>query len=194
MAFQTLNQLKLQLSIASTTDDALLTELQRAAEAFIQTHCQRDFTGSTFTEYHRSGTKYLFARRFPIHLVQSVQLDPERQFGPATTLDPSDYVVLPDVGLIESLSRGFLNVAYPNAVKIVYSTLSSVPAEILRAEAELVGHWYRQQKTQIATEQLNLISRADGTISTEYPWGQSGGYRLPAGVLQLLKSHRVPAI
>jgi hypothetical protein len=194
MALQTLTQLKLQIGLSGTNDDALLQELQAAAEDFIKQHCGRDFDGGEFTEFHRSGTKYLFVKNFPIASVASIRLDPERQFPSESTLDPSRYVVLPDVGLIESLDRSFLNVSEPNAVKIVYSTTSTVPSDVLRAQAELVNHWFRQTKTSAAVEHLNVKTRTDGTVVTEYPWGQSGGFRIPSGVLQLLKNHRVPTI
>jgi hypothetical protein len=61
-----------------------------------------------------------------------------------------------------------------------------------RAYAELIGHWYRQAKTFTATEQQNVLQHTVGTAVTQYPWGQSGGYRLPAGVKQVLDMYKVP--
>jgi len=76
---------------------------------------------------------------------------------------------------------------------VSYSTpTNAVPTAVKRAYAELIGHWYRQAKTYEATGQVNVIQKTDGSELTEYPWGQSGGYRLPVPVKQVLDLFRVP--
>ena len=74
----------------------------------------------------------------------------------------------------------------------IYTSTKLAAETYCRAYAELIGHWYRQVKTQVATGQLNVIQQTNGTTVTEYPWGQSGGFRLPAGVLALLAPYRMP--
>ncbi|HVK17914.1 MAG TPA: hypothetical protein VM533_13280 [Fimbriiglobus sp.] len=84
---------------------------------------------------------------------------------------------------------------WPVAVRIAYTTATGqVPAAITRAYAELVGHWYRQVKTHSSQTFLNQLQQTNGSVVTEYPWGQSGGFRVPAGVLQLLERYRVPCV
>jgi hypothetical protein len=75
-------------------------------------------------------------------------------------------------------------------VRVIYTTAGdAVPATLKRAYADLIGHWYRQAKTWTATQQQNVITKAD---TTQYPWQQSTGYKLPAGVRQILDLYRCP--
>jgi hypothetical protein len=129
-----------------------------------------------------------------------VRVDPGLFFTSESILSTDRFVVRADRGLI-SLSNGGPFVAgasphtYPNAVKVTYSTAtSSVPDAVSKAYADLIGHWYREVKTWIATEQQNVLTRTDGSVVTEYPWGQSGGFDVPRGVKRLLESFRTPAI
>ena len=84
---------------------------------------------------------------------------------------------------------------FPGAVRIAYTTATGqVPAAVGRAYAELVGHWYRQVKTHSSLTFLNQLQQTSSGVVTEYPWGQSGGFRIPTGVLQLLERYRVPCV
>lgn len=193
MALDTLANVKLHLGITTSADDALLTQLQAAADAFIEEHCSRTFTGGSFTEDHPGGARAVFLRNFPVSAVTSVKVDTNRVFGAETTLDASDYILHAERGVIESVEGPFVPFAAPASVRVAYTTPSSqVPAAVTRAYAELIGHWYREAKTAVATGQQNLLQQTSGTTVTEYPWGQSGGFRLPTGVLQLLEPYRVP--
>ena len=202
MAIDTLENVKTHLGVTISTDDTLITKLQAAADAFIEDYCRRLFTGGTFTEDHSGGSRLLFLRNYPVGSITLIHVDPDRAFGASTLADPASYYLHADRGLVESLAGPFVpprpgwrvdSDDFPGAVRIVYSTpTGQVPQSVARAYAELIGHWYRQAKTHVATTQQNLIQQTNGTTVTEYPWGQSGGYRLPEGVLQLLRSYRVP--
>jgi uncharacterized phiE125 gp8 family phage protein len=197
MPLDTLDNVKLHLHIDSEDDDTLLGALQTAADSFIETYCTRSFLGGDFSEDHPGGSRYLFLKNYPIDAVDEINVDANRTFTPATVLTANRYTIHADRGVIESLDGPFLgdrnNNAFPNAVRVSYSTpTDAVPPAIQRAYAELIGHWFRQAKTQAATEQQNLIQKTDGTTVTEYPWGQSGGYKLPNGVKQVLDLFRVP--
>jgi hypothetical protein len=204
MSLATLDDVKTQLGVASTEDDDLLAELQAAADGFIEQHCRRSFAGGSFTEDHPGGARYAFLRNYPVLTVESVKVDPARGFGPETALDPARYFVHADRGVVESLGGPFVPARpdwlvrpddFPGAVRIAYSTATGqVPAVVARAYAELIGHWYRQVKTHDATGQLNLLQQTAEGVVTAYPWGQSGGFRIPAGVLQLLEQYRVPSL
>jgi uncharacterized phiE125 gp8 family phage protein len=204
MALDTLDNVKLHLGVIGTTDDALLNQVRTAADAFVEQFCGRAFTGGSFTEDHPGGSRVLFLRNYPISSVTSVKADPDRAFGAETTIDPSRYLVHADRGLIESLWGPFIPprpgwvvraADFPGAVRVAYSTpTDQVPQPVMRAYAELVGHWYRQAKTFATTGQVNYVTQTNGSVVTTYPWAHSTGYRVPEGVLQLLRSYRVPPV
>ena len=130
-----------------------------------------------------------------------MQVDPSREFGPDSVIDPDRYLLYADRGVVESLDGSFVPALpgwevgrdyFPGAVRVSYSTAAGqVPSAVVQAYADLVGHWYRQTKTHVASGQLNLIQSGTGS---SYPWGQSIGYRIPVGVLDLLKPFRVPSM
>jgi uncharacterized phiE125 gp8 family phage protein len=198
MPIDTLENIKTHLGVASATDDDLLSKLQTAADSFIEEYCRRTFTGGSFTEDHPGGGRMVFLRNYPVSAITSIHVDPDRGFGSETELDSEQYYLHADRGVIESLDGPFVtggrSGAFPGTVRVAYSTpTSQVPQAVARAYAELIGHWYRQAKTHVATDHQNLLQETDGTAVTEYPWGQSGGFRLPAGALQLLQTYRVPS-
>ncbi len=198
MPLDTLENVKLTLNIDAETDDDLLTALQSAADSFVETYCGRIFTGGSFSEDHPGGSRTIFLKNYPLDAVESVKVDANRSFTAASILDVSRYTIHAERGVIEALEGPFLADrasanAFPNAVRVSYSTpTNAVPSAVKRAYAELIGHWYRQAKTAAATEQANVLQKTDGTTVTEYPWGQSGGFRLPIPVKQVLDLFRVP--
>lgn len=204
MALDTLTNVKQTLEITGTEDDAVLEQLQDSADAFIASYCGRDFAGGTFTEYHPGGYRFVFLKNYPVATVTSVKVDPLGDFPAESLRDPASYIVQQDRGVIINRrglfvpSRpGFLygGLDAPRSVEVVYTTATgAIPADLSRAYAELIGHWYRQGKTHAMTGQLNIRQQtSEGTV-TEYPWGQSGGFRTPAAILQVLNLYRVPAI
>src|SRR5205814_2315688 len=143
MSLDTLANVKQALAVTGTTDDALLTQLQAAADAFIDAHCGRAFTGGTFTEYHPGGSRQIFLRNYPVAAVTSVKVDPAGTFGPETVRDPATYVVHTDRGVIVGKDGSFVptrpgfRVApddFPRAVQVVYTTATgAVPAAVCQA-------------------------------------------------------------
>ena len=200
MAIKILSDLKLNLGVSGSGDDALLTQLQEAADSFVETTCGRTFAGGTFTEDHPGGGHLLFLKNFPVTAVSSVKVDATRVFAAESLMVATRYVVHADRGVIELLDGTFIptlpgwNVgaaAFPGAVRVVYTTATgAVPAAVSQAYADLVGHWYRQTKTHVSTGQLNLGESGD----TIYPWGQSSGFNIPSGVLALLRPFRSPVV
>ena len=75
MAIDTLANVKQALAVTGTADDALLGQLQAAADSFIETFCGRTFAGGTFTEYHPGGAKVLFLTSYPVASVTSVRVE-----------------------------------------------------------------------------------------------------------------------
>jgi hypothetical protein len=203
MPLDTLANVKTALAVTGTADDPLLTQLQGVADSFIETHCGRSFLGGTFTEYHPGGSRVLFLTNYPAAAVTEIRVDPDRGFGPDTVLAADRYVLHPARGVVENLDGSFVPMLFewatrdgdfPNAVRVTYTTpTAAVPAAVCCAYAELIGHWFRQAKTRAAAGQLNVIEVPSADGQTVYPWGQSMGYHIPAGVKDLLAPFRVPA-
>ena len=199
MALDTLANVKLAVGVTGSTDDGLLAQLQDASASFITEYCGRSFTGGTFVEYHPGGARFLVLANFPVVGVTSVHVDAGRQFGAATARDPAGYVVHADRGVVECVGGPFLAVpagragvdVFPGAVQVTYATTTgAVPGAVLRADADLIGHWYRQVKTHASLGHIDQTSAFENGILTEFPRGLSEGFALPPGVLELLAPFR----
>lgn len=200
MPLDTLSNVKVSLAIAGTGDDALIAQLQAAADSFLETVCGRNFTGGTFAEDHPGGGHLLFLKNYPVTALGSLKVDATREFAADSLIPATRYVVHADRGVVELLDGTYVPTlpgwkmgagAFPGAVRVIYTTATgAVPAAVLQAYADLVGHWYRQAKTHAATGQLNLGQSGD----TIYPWGQSSGFKIPEGVLALLRPFRLPVV
>ena len=202
MSLETLENVKLSLAIATDgdEDDGLLTQLQKAADGYIEAHCGRNFRGGTFTEFHPGGGSLVFLRNYPVSAITQLRVDEAGEFDDDTEMPASEYRVHPERGVIECLEVSFVPRlsgydpgpnAFPRAVKVTYTTATGeVPEIVARASVELIGHWYRQAKTYAATEQKNVVQNGD----TVYPWGQSTGFKVPDVVRVLLEPFRVPAM
>ena len=200
MPLDTLPDVKVLLGVSGSGDDILLAQLQEAADSFIETYCGRSFVGGTFTEDHPGGGHLLFLKNFPATAVSSLKVDATRVFPTESLIPAARYVVHADRGVIELLDGTFVptlpgwNVgaaAFPGAVRVVYTTATgAVPAAVCQAYSELIGHWYRQTKTHAATTQINIVQTGD----IIYPWGQSSGFKIPEGVLALLRPFRSPMV
>ena len=206
MSLDTLANVKARLGITTAADDTLLGLLQDSADAAVANVCNRDFAGGTFTEYFPGGTELVPLRNFPVTAVTSVKVDPAYAFGSDTVVPATAYVVHTDRGVIQSLGGPFLPgerhglvnadvrawTAGPRVVQVVYSTATSqVPADVLEAYARLVGHWYRQVKTEAAANFQNVAQQKYGDTFVIYSGNGSG---LPLDVTELLDLYLVPAI
>lgn len=197
MPIETLTTVKTMLGVSGSDDDTLLDTLRTAAEAVVQDYCGRSFAGGSWTEDLDGCTRILFLTNYPVSAVTSLKVDPLRGFGSETQWDPSRYVVYGDRGLIRAVEGQFIpgRRAGSRAIRVSYTTPSdAIPPAIGKAYADLVGHWYRQVKTAQATGQVNLLQQTTAGGVTQYPWGQAGGFRLPDGILQLLRPYRVPRV
>ncbi len=196
----TLANVKTSLLISGTTDDAVLTRLMDAADAFIAEYTARQFAGGTFTELHAAGHELVFLRNFPVDTLTSLKVDAARQFGSETVRAIDTFVVHSDRGVIESVDGPFLKPRpgrtddWPGALQVVYSTATgAVPRAVKEAFCQLIGHWYRAAKTAADQNYEMLTARIESTNQKEWPWSVAAGEPLPPGMLQLLQSYRVPA-
>ena len=199
-ALDTLANVKLHLGISGSSDDALLDHLRATANDAVSRYCGRSFAGGSFVEFFDGGARLLVLANYPVEPGTEVRVDPGRFFTTESILPTDRYVVRDDRGLITLVNGGpFVPGAaanrYPNAVKVMYATATaSIPTSVTRAYAELIGHWYRQVKTWIATNQQNVKTQTSDGVVTEYPWGQSGGFDVPKGVKKLLDPLRTPTL
>jgi uncharacterized phiE125 gp8 family phage protein len=196
----TLADVKTSLLISGSADDALLTHLMEAADAFITEFTGRDFAGGTFTETHPAGRSLVFLRNWPAVSVVSLKVDSSRRFGEETAWPPDWYVVHADRGVIESVRGPFLRPSaagrddWPAAVQVEYTTATdAVPPAVKQAFRELIGHQYRFAKTSAAQGFEMLGTRMDDSGEKSWPWSLATGKPLPPVVLQLLAPYRVPA-
>jgi len=204
MPLTTFEDLKTQLPGVAGADDGLLAELQQAADHFIETYCDRAFTGGSYVETHPAGAKSIFVKNFPVLDVTSIRIDRDRTFDPETEIPANLYVVHRQRGVATCLSGPFLASRagratkpddFPDMLEIRYTTpADDVPTIVRRASVELTMHWYRAAKTSAGANYLNLLAARDGEVEAAYPWRQSGGYQIPDSVLDLLQVYRVPAL
>lgn len=186
-----LSDVKRALGITTGADDDLLEQLQEMADIYIERHCGRNFLGGTFTELHPGGERALFLANYPVAEVASVKVDPNGDFGAETLRDPDSYSLHADRGVVQSRSGTFGRRA-PNAVQVVYETAEdAVPPPVARAYIDLIGHWYRQVKTNVELGQLNLLSRNETDIETRYA---AANATVPAAIVQALAMYRVPTV
>ena len=205
MSLDTLSNLKTRLGISGSGDDALLGLLQDSADRLIARHCERDFGGGSFTEYHPGGTPFIHLRNYPVASVASVKVDPAYGFGPETLVEPGHYVTHVEWGVIQSLSGPFLPrwgvglvnselriwTRGPRIVQVVYSTAAgAVPDDVKQAYARLIGLWYRRVKTEIAQGQLEVNEQRYGDTIIAYARSSPGA--IPSDVRELLAPYRAP--
>jgi Phage gp6-like head-tail connector protein len=208
MSLDTLANVKLRLGVTISDDDSLISALMDSADQYIAEYCGRDFDGGTFTEYHAGDTSVVFLRNFPVDSVTSVKVDPAYGFGAETLRPATAYVVLPDRGVIQSLTGPFLPqwaglpifgipawMRAPRVVQVVYSTATdAVPADVREAYALLIGHWYRYVKTQIASGFQNVYRQTAGSTTVIFARDQIAGGTLPPDLSLLLGAYRVPRL
>src|SRR5947207_4732205 len=210
MSLDTLANVKSRLGITTSADDALLALLQNSADKWISNYCDRDFGGGTYTEFHPGGSEFVHLRNFPVQSVTSVNVDPGYGFAAATLLGSTAYVVHLERGIIQSLvgpfaphvdRQGLVNrhvynwTKGPRVVQVVYTVATGAVADdVLAAYALLIGHWYRQVKTQAGAGFVNLASQRIGEVASVYQAEQGAGLPVPPEVKELLAAYRPPTV
>lgn len=207
MALDTLSNVKARLGVTTSADDTLLGLLQDAADAAVANHCDRDFAGGTYTEYHPGGSEFVHLRNYPVAAVTGVKVDATRTFGAETLVAATDYVLHADRGVLQSAAGVFLPspagglvnadtrlwTRGPRVVQVVYTTATGqVPADVKEAYARLVGHGYRRVKTDQAAGFQNVAQQKYG--DTFIIFAGPPGPGLPADVAALLAPYRAPAL
>jgi len=90
----TLAEMKAQLGITDSTDDAVLTIWMQGLQGRLDLACNRKFLyDAAVTEYFDGGETYLYAKNFPIASVTSVHMDADMAWGDDTLLASDGYRV-----------------------------------------------------------------------------------------------------
>ena len=97
----TLAKVKEYLQITDTDDDTFLTSLISNSSILIKSYCKRDFTSTSYTEYHNgNGTTELVLNNYPVISITSVHDDMGRDYDSTTLLDSADYVYHEKEGIL----------------------------------------------------------------------------------------------
>lgn len=160
------------LSITGTSDDDFIDNLIARASEAIENYCKRKFNSETLTEYYDGkGSNRIVLDRRPVISITSIHDDTDREYGSATLVAASDYVLYEDRGIVEydASERTFTSTkAYfadgQKNVKVVYvAGYSTIPTDVEQACIMLVALLYNRGE-----------QRADG-IKTE---AQAGTYNV----------------
>ena len=176
---------------APTGDAAMVARLAAAADRAVRQFLGRDFTAGPFTESHPGGGRVLVLAHFPVAAVTSLRVDAARDFPTSQRAADDELPRPPGPRRDRKPGRPVRAGGAGGGAGGLHGRRDGAPDTVKQATLLLGEHWYREAKTHAATGQQNVGTAADGTV---YPWGQSGGYRLPPAVLQLLRLERVPAI
>jgi hypothetical protein len=171
-----LDEVKVSLGIADTSDDELLRIMLDTLQGRLATHCGRNFLyESARTEIHNGGGRAIFLRNWPVDAVSSVAIDAEQDFDAAANqLAATDYLVGKRRGL---LYYGTGAVAWPEGrenIRVVYAggllkaDGSAAPgaetaeiATLRRALLMQAGFEWRNR------EQLGLAQVSQGGVSVQ---------------------------
>lgn len=193
MSLDTLANVKTRQGITTSADDALLDLLRGSADVWIAGYCGRDFEPGTFTEYFSGEAMVLRLRNYAVSSVTSVKADREQVFGSATLVPATDHIVDSIRGMIHHRLGPFIaGEPSPRGVQVIYVTTAAVPNDVKQAFAVLVGHWYRNAKTQVASQHINVTQQTLGSVTSIYAKDQVAGLPLPPDVTRLLSPYRDP--
>jgi hypothetical protein len=208
MSLDTLANVKTRIGITGSTDDSLTSLLMSSADAWVGNYTGRDFVGGTYTEYFPGNVEFLQLANFPVISVTSVKVDPAGAFGSDTVVATTVYVVHSERGVIQSKVGPFVVVPRspglvnddradwkrsPRSVQVVYATATgAVPNDVLQAYAMLIAYWYRQVKTQTATNFQPVSQQRYGDVLLEYRLDKLLTLPPPEDVQRLLAPYRTP--
>lgn len=111
----TLSEMKAELGLTDTTDDAVLTGLITRLEGRFDDHCRRAFAReAAVVEYFDGGQFSLYLRHWPIESVASVHISADQEWTDETLLPATDYRIYTERGRI-GYCRGAI--AWPAGVR-----------------------------------------------------------------------------
>lgn len=131
MALTNISLVKSLLNIVGTSQDAWISSLQAAAEAVVESYCNRKFEKATYTEfYDGSGQKTLILRQTPVVSITSVHEDFSGYYGTGASAFAANTLLTNGVDYTLSLDGQYNGVDVSNSG--ILWRLQSVWAEIPR--------------------------------------------------------------
>jgi len=173
------------LGIAGAGHDEAIGMLIAAASEAIENYCRRRFAEQDYVEYHGGGGhQRVVLRHRPVIAVSGVWDDLAREFGEASEIEPDEYVVDAERGII-ALKVGVFSDGHLN-VKVAYSAgYEVVPGDLAQACTMLVAAWFNLGRTGGD----GMVSRSAGGAVFQYP-----AQPFPEQVIQVLARYRDPVV
>ena len=90
----TLAEMKAELGLGDTTDDAVLTRWMNGLQGRFDDECGRALLrGADIEEIHDGGESWLFLARFPVESIASVHVAADQDWSDVNKLSASDYIL-----------------------------------------------------------------------------------------------------
>lgn len=146
-ALCTLADLKAQLGITGSTEDARLEMYINAASQFVERFTGRKLAAQDLTEYHSGrDSNYLIPKEYPIRSITEIRTSQDRDWLLASSLrDPSSYRIADDGYAIQldlNLPTGHVN------TRLTYNAgYSPLPSDLVLAGI-WISEWYYKMRSR----------------------------------------------
>lgn len=178
MAAPTLQDVKDQLNISDSADDAELQSYLEAAQAVVEAHVGT-FAGTSVTETVRTFGPRVMLNRLPVQSVTSLIATPPGTTAYATT----DLFVDSATGIVRLANGGSLRGEW---IATYTAGMVDVPTDVSLATLMIVQHLWETQRGPSAPA---------GALPAEADLQPVGvGYLIPRRALELLNAHTLPGI
>ena len=144
----TLSAVKGYLGIGTTSTDDVLKSLIKSVSAWIEGYLDRTILATDFVETVDGGGREIALTNFPLNSVTSIQYNSGTQHTPVmNTIDPDDYTILYEIGIIEHNDFVFPN-GRRNITVAYNSGYDTVPSDLEHVVKTLVAKAYNSRKAQ----------------------------------------------
>lgn len=156
----TLAEMKAELGLTDTTDDAVLTRWMNGLQDRFDSHLERTLLrAADVEEIHDGHGTWLFTKNFPVESVASVHISPDQTWDSSTLIDATQYVVNKPRGRLQLIGTGF-GAFWPEGqqnIRVVYTggyvacdgtpsaTQTAMPEAIRRAFFLQLGFEWRNR-------------------------------------------------
>ena len=118
-----LSDLRTQLNISGTDEDARLTTALNTATAMLEQHCRRrlEYVAADQTETYDGGDGTIYLLRWPVTTIVSVKEDLDGDFASVDALvSGTDYRLIADRGRLLRLPSGLAWLCGDRSVQVIY--------------------------------------------------------------------------
>lgn len=179
---------------ATTSEDSIVESLIDSVSKLLAGYCGRKFISAEYTEYHDGDdTTSLVLNQFPVTELESLHIDPLRDFDSPSEVDADENVILDaESGIIKLWNNYGLFPTGKGNIKVVYTAgyaSASVPADLSYAAKLTVLQYYKRhyqdKRIGLSSETVgdrtftyanDDIPKAAKTILNNYKRSGAGGY------------------